>query len=191
MRDVDSVEQHGQLRGNQLRSQGLLGEGRQAEAALLQALAGEHEAARVPGESLHLVPASRDEDEEVAGVEVLFPLGTHNRRQPIDAVPHVGGLTCQQDSHRLGQQQHQSSTATRCARYSACVPFGKRKSSPRGSVTSSRSPFRTRGAGDAMTSTGRNVARGLPADSDRRTGVALDFLYSQYWNAPWGLRAWS
>ncbi len=95
MRDVDAVEQHGQLRGIQLRPQRVLSEGGQAEAALLQSLVGEHEASGVPREDFDAVAPARDEDEEVAGVEILLPLGAHDGGQPIDGVAHV---------HRLARQ---------------------------------------------------------------------------------------
>jgi hypothetical protein len=99
VRDVDAIEQHGQLRGIQLRSERVLSEGGQAEAALLQSLVGEHEASGVPPEDFDSVAPARDEDEEVAGVEILLPLGAHQRRQSVNAVTHVHRLTRQQDSH--------------------------------------------------------------------------------------------
>lgn len=99
MRDVNAIEQHGQLRGIQLHPQCVLLEGWQTEAALLKTLVGEDETARVPGENLHPVPSPRDEDEEVAGVEVFLPLGADERCQPVNAVAHVDGLPRQEDSH--------------------------------------------------------------------------------------------
>jgi hypothetical protein len=82
-----------------LRSERVLSEGGQAEAALLQAFVGEHEATGIPGEDFHPVSPPRHENEEVAGVEVFLPLGTHQRRQSINAIAHVDRLSRQQDAH--------------------------------------------------------------------------------------------
>ena len=80
----------------------------QLEAALLETLVEDDEAARVPTENLHPVAALRDEDEEMAGEEILFPLAADDRRQAIDAVAHVARLSGEQNPDRLGKKQHRS-----------------------------------------------------------------------------------
>ena len=78
MGEVDAVEQHAQLRRVELRAERVGLEVRQPEAALLEALVIEDEAAAVPAEDLHLVAALADEDEEVAGEDVFLPLAAHD-----------------------------------------------------------------------------------------------------------------
>jgi len=81
--EVDAVEEHGELGGVELSAQGALVELGQAEAALLEPLIEDDEAAAVPGEHLHPVPPPGDEDEEVAGEDVLLPAAADQRHQPI------------------------------------------------------------------------------------------------------------
>ena len=95
MGEVDAVEEHRQLGGVQLGAQGLLVEGGEPEAPLLQPFVDDDEAAVVPAEDFAPVPATGDEDEEVAGVDVLAPAGPDHGHQAVDAVAHV---------HRLGGQ---------------------------------------------------------------------------------------
>lgn len=87
MEEVDAVQQHGELSGVELSAQGALVELGQAEAALLEALVEDDEAAVVPGEDLHPVPPPGDEDEEVAREDVLLPAAADERRQPVYRVP--------------------------------------------------------------------------------------------------------
>ena len=82
--EVDAVQQHGELGGVELGAEGVLVELREAKAALLKALVEDDEAAVVPGEDLHPVPPPRDEDEEVAGEDVLLPAGADERRQAVN-----------------------------------------------------------------------------------------------------------
>lgn len=86
MRDVDAVEHHRQLRGLELRAERALVKRRQTESALLEPLVEDDETAVVPGQHLHPVAPSRDEDEEVAGVDVFLPARAHQRGKAVDAV---------------------------------------------------------------------------------------------------------
>lgn len=106
MGDVDAVEQHGELCRVELRAQGVLVKRGQAETALLKALVDDDEAPGVPGEDLHPVAPARDEDEEVAGVDVLVPAGAHDGGEAIDAVAQVNGLRRQQNAHRPRDGEH-------------------------------------------------------------------------------------
>ena len=105
-REVDAVEEHRELRGVELSAERFVVEGRQPEAALLQALVVEDKAAVVPGEDLHPVTAPRDEGEEVTRVDVLLPITADDRRQPIDAVAQIHWLACEQDSNRPWEEEH-------------------------------------------------------------------------------------
>ena len=105
-REVDAVEQHGELAALQPRSERAFTKGRETEAALLEALVEQHEAAVVPGQHLGPVAAAADEDEEVPGVQVLLPLVADDGGKPIDAVAHVDGLRRQQDADRPREEQH-------------------------------------------------------------------------------------
>ena len=86
MGEVDAVEEHGELGRVELRAEGILVELGQAEASLLQTLVEDDEAAVVPGEDLHPVPPARDENEEVAGEDVLLPAAPDERHQAVDGV---------------------------------------------------------------------------------------------------------
>src|SRR5579859_6791273 len=83
--DVDAVEQHAQLRGVQGDPAGALANARQSEAAALQALVVDDEAAAVPEEDLDPVAAAPDEDEEMALERVHAPLVAHERVEPVVA----------------------------------------------------------------------------------------------------------
>lgn len=75
---VNTVEQHRQLRAVELNTESVLRDGRDAKAALFEALVVEHEAAVVPGEHLHPVSSTADEGEEVAGKDVFLPLASND-----------------------------------------------------------------------------------------------------------------
>lgn len=115
MGEVNAVEQHGELGPVQLRAQSVFVDYRLPEAALLQALVVEDEAAVVPGEELRAVALSGEEDEEVAGEEVLLPLVLHQRAEPVDAVAHVDGLGGEEDADRSREEQHRLSPRPRAA----------------------------------------------------------------------------
>lgn len=83
-------------------------EGGQSEAALLEALVRDDESAVVPREKLGAVTALRDEDEDVAGVQVLLPLAADDGAQPVNRVAHVDGLRSQQDANGTGEAEHAS-----------------------------------------------------------------------------------
>ena len=105
-RDVDAVEQHRELGGIEARGDLRRVDRGQPEAALLETLVVDDEAAVVPGEDLRAVSAARDEDEEVAGEHVLSPAGAHEGDEPINAVPHVDRLRGEEDLDRAGQEKH-------------------------------------------------------------------------------------
>jgi hypothetical protein len=106
VRDVDAVEQHRELRRVELGAERAVVKGRQPEAPLLEALVGQHEAAAVPGEDLHPVAAARHEDEEVAGVEILFPAALHDGGEPVDALAEIHWVRGEQHADRARQQEH-------------------------------------------------------------------------------------
>jgi hypothetical protein len=72
----------------------------QLEAALLQSFVQDDEAPAIPRQNFRAVTSLRDENEEMAGVEVFFPLAAHNRTKPVDAIAHVDGSRSEQNSHR-------------------------------------------------------------------------------------------
>lgn len=80
--------------------------GGQTEATLLEPLVGQHEAAAVPGEDLHPVASTRHEDEEVAGVEILFPAALHDGRETIDALAEIHRLGSEENADGPRQKQH-------------------------------------------------------------------------------------
>lgn len=94
---VDAVEQHRQRGRVDLRRERVVLELRNAKPTGLEPLVEEDEATVVPGENFHPVTTARNEDEEVARVDVLAPAAVHDRPQPVDAVAHVDRLGCQQD----------------------------------------------------------------------------------------------
>ena len=106
--EVDAVEEHGELTALQPRPQRALAEGREPEAALLEPLVEKDETAVVPGEHLGPVAAAADEDEEVAGVEVLLPLVADDGGEPVDAVAHVDGLGGEKNPDRPREKQHEA-----------------------------------------------------------------------------------
>lgn len=72
MRQIDSIEEHRQLGRIELRPERAFVDFRDSEAPPLKALVVHDEAAIVPAEDLRPVALLRDEDEEVASVEVLL-----------------------------------------------------------------------------------------------------------------------
>lgn len=87
-----------------------------SKAALLQPLVNDNEAAVVPIQNLHSVPALRNENEKVAGEEVFLPLVADDGAKAVDAVPHVDGFGCEKNPHCAGQAQHHPSAANSSAR---------------------------------------------------------------------------
>jgi hypothetical protein len=73
-----------------------------AEPALLEPLVEDDEAAVVPGEDLHSVPATGQEDEKVPREDVLGELCADERSQAVDGVPHVDGLDRHEDANGAG-----------------------------------------------------------------------------------------
>ncbi len=112
-REVDAIEEHGELGGVELSGDRVFGQQWAAEAAGLEALVEDDEAAVVPGEDLHAVTAAGDEDEVVAREDVLAPGALDDGGQTVDAVAHVHRLTRQQNSHRAGKEQHPLTSARR------------------------------------------------------------------------------
>ena len=106
MREVDAIEQHGELGGVELGAERALMNRRQTEATLLEALVGQEKSTVVPGEDLHPVTSLRDEDEEVPCVEVLLPLSADDGGEPVDRIPHVDRLGSEEDADRAGKDQH-------------------------------------------------------------------------------------
>lgn len=104
MREVDAVEEHGELGGIQLSAQSAIVDERSPEAALLEPLVIEDESTRVPGEDLRPVRLLREEDEEAAGVKVLLPFVADERAEAVDAVTHVDGFGSEQDADGSGQE---------------------------------------------------------------------------------------
>ncbi len=76
------------------------------EAAGLEALVEDDEAAVVPSEDFHAVAAAREEDEVAAGVDVFAPCALDDARESVDAIAHVDRLDREQDAHRAGKKQH-------------------------------------------------------------------------------------
>ena len=88
-RQVDAVEQHRKLAALEPRAESVLAKVWEAEAALLEPLVIEDEAAVVPREHLGTVAAPADKDEEVARVEVFLPLVADDGGEPVDGIAHV------------------------------------------------------------------------------------------------------
>jgi hypothetical protein len=107
-REVDAVEEHRELAALESSAEGILAEVWQAEAALLEPLVVEDEAAVVPGEHLGPVAAPADEDEEVAGVEVFLPLVADDGGEPVDGITHVHSLRSEQDADSARDEKHAS-----------------------------------------------------------------------------------
>lgn len=87
-------------------AEGAVMKGGQPESPLLEPLVREYEASAVPGEDLHAVATTRHEDEEVAGVEILFPTALHDRGETIDALAEIHRLGSEEDPDRPGEQEH-------------------------------------------------------------------------------------
>ena len=105
-REVDAVEEHRELAALESSAERVLTEVRETEAALLEALVIEDEAAVVPGEHLGPVAAAADEDEEVAGVEVLLPLVADDGGESVDGIAHVHPLGSEQDADSARDEKH-------------------------------------------------------------------------------------
>src|SRR5580704_208320 len=93
--DVDAIEEHAELSRVEGDPSGSLADARKAEAAPLEALVVDDEAASIPEEDLDPVAAASDEDEEMAGERVHTPLVAHDGKQAIVTAAQV---------HRLGRQ---------------------------------------------------------------------------------------
>jgi hypothetical protein len=169
-RDVDAVEEHRELAALESSAESVLTEVREAEAALLEALVIEDEASVVPGKHLGPVAASADEDEEVAGVEVLLPLVADDGGKPVDGIAHVHPLGSEQDADSAGDEKHVGpsyrSACTRSATYFGSVPTVTRMVTPSSRSTSTAPPPRAFGAGDATTCTGTKAAVELESKTD-------------------------
>lgn len=165
MGEVNAVHQQGQLRAVQYRTQRVVMEDGQLEAALFQSLVRDDETAALPRQNLHAVSAPRNKDEEVSCVEVLLPVAPDNGAQPIDAVAHVDGLARQENPRRSRESQHRGypSAANSSAKYRLSVPTPKRSTSPLRVPASMTlgAPARVEDAGQATTSTGRKAGRDL------------------------------
>jgi hypothetical protein len=79
---------------------------RQLETALLEPLVVDDEAPVVPGENLHPVPPARDEDEEVAGVDILPPASADDGGQAVDALAEVHGRGREEHFDGARKKQH-------------------------------------------------------------------------------------
>jgi hypothetical protein len=104
--DVDAVEEHRELAALESSAESVLTEVRETEAALLEALVIEDEATIVPGEHLGSVAAPADEDEEVAGVEVLLPLVADDGGESVNGIAHVHPLGSEQDADSARDEKH-------------------------------------------------------------------------------------
>lgn len=169
-REVDAVEEHRELATLESSAEGILPEVRETEAALLEPLVIEDKTAVVPGEHLGLVTAPADEDEEVAGVEVLLPLVADDGGKPVDGIAHVHPLGSEQDADGAWDEKHVGpgyrSARTSSAKYLGSVPTLTRMVRPSSSATSTAPPKRAFGAGEATTCTGTKAAVELESKTD-------------------------
>jgi hypothetical protein len=167
--DVDAVEEHRELAALESSAESVLTEVRETEAALLEALVIEDEAAVVPGEHLGPVAAPADEDEEVAGVEVFLPLVADDGGESVDGIAHVHPLSSEQDADSSWDEKHVGpsyrSACTRDATYFGSLPTVTRMVVPSSRATST-TPCRAFGAGDATTWTGTKAAVELESKTD-------------------------
>src|SRR5664279_5267788 len=102
--EVDPVDEHCELRGIQLRAITAV---RQIdlEFASIQAFAPQHQAALLKRENLGTVATTRNEDEEVAAVDI-FASGHNHSRKTIEAFAHVDCNCEQQDPRRHRKTKH-------------------------------------------------------------------------------------
>jgi len=103
---LDAIEQHGELGGIEAGAEGSLVERREAKAAPLETLVEDDEAAAVPGQHLHPVPAAGDENEEVAGVDVLVPPGADKVGQAVDALAKIDSLGGEKNANGSREKEH-------------------------------------------------------------------------------------
>src|SRR5580692_803250 len=143
--DVDAVEQHAQLRGVQGDAAGALADARQTEAAALEALVVDDEAASVPEQDLDPVAAAAHEDEQMSRERVHAPLVADDRVETVVAAAQVHRLGRQVDVDTRRQRQHRlRSNVTSSATYAGpSPPRTRRSASPTASsmtVSSSVAP---------------------------------------------------
>jgi len=86
-REVDAIKKHRQLRRVELGAQCAFLHLGKSEAALLEPLVEEDEAAVVPREDLHPVAPARDEEEEMPREQILVPHVADHGRESVDALP--------------------------------------------------------------------------------------------------------
>jgi hypothetical protein len=94
LRNIDAVEQHGELGGVEVN--GVAVERRQREAAALKTLVVEDEPAAVEGEDLGSVVPFAEEHEEVTGVDVETA-GGDEAGESVEALAHIGRLGGEKD----------------------------------------------------------------------------------------------
>jgi hypothetical protein len=99
-RDVDSIEQHRELSGVDAQLLGAVFDDGDTKASGLEPLVEDDEAAVVPGEDLHAVTPTRDEDEERPAIHVFLPRALHEAHQPVDTPTQIDGLRGEQDAQR-------------------------------------------------------------------------------------------
>lgn len=104
-REVDAVEQHGELCRVELHGRLPIDSGGPAEATALEALVEDDEAAVVPGEDF--TPSRlRERKTKSCRRDVFTPRTLRDGGEAIDAVAHVRRLAGEQDADRAGKQQH-------------------------------------------------------------------------------------
>src|ERR1700722_8626720 len=143
--DIDAVEQHAELRGIESDAGGALANGREAEAASLQALVVDDEPASVPEQDLDPVTAAPHEDEQVPCEWIHAPFVSDDREQAVVTASQVDRLCRGGDVYaRRGHQHRARSSVTSPATYAGPnPPRTRRMASPTASsmtVSSSTAP---------------------------------------------------
>jgi hypothetical protein len=98
----------------------------QAEAALFETLVREDEASAVPGENLEPVAATRREDEERPGEQVLLPFAAYDGAEPVDAFSEVDGSSGEENSDRWREQKQRLTREPQSAPPTVEAPSGCR-----------------------------------------------------------------
>src|SRR5271157_5351461 len=102
---VDAGEDHGQLRRPQFDAVGFGGAGH-LERSGLEPLVPDHKPIAIKIKHLDAIPAAVDEEEEMAGQEVLAEAFLDQPREAIEALAHVSGPGAEKNAHGRGEYDH-------------------------------------------------------------------------------------
>lgn len=168
MSNVETTEQHRQLRPVEHHAIGAGRHARHPEAAARKALVIEDEAAAIPEEHLHAIAATTDEDEEVAAERIEREHVAHERAESVVAATKVHRLRREIHLRARRQRQHDERTApSSAATYPTSVPTATRSvmSPTQSSITGA---VFTVGSPTGITETGRTRSGAVTLISPRR-----------------------